>query len=286
MVYLVEPKTHTMRRFSLFAFPLLQMAACGTSTPKTTEPTAPKVHTDSVTYTVDGLKDSLVLEGYVAYDENITGPRPGVLIVHEWWGLNDYARMRARELAKLGYIAFALDMYGNGRRGPTPEEAGKLATPFYQDMELARQRFEAAWKALRGFPQTDTARIGAIGYCFGGTQVLNMANLGLPLKAVVSFHGGLQTTLPRPAAHRPAILICHGGADNFVPETEISRYRQMMDSAGITYTFKSYPDATHAFTNPEATAMGEQFKLPIRYNAAADTASWTDMKAFLTQHLR
>jgi dienelactone hydrolase len=113
-----------------------------------------------------------------------------------------------------------------------------------------------------------------------------MANLGFPLRAVVSFHGGLQVTPPRPANQRPAILVCHGAADSFVPDAEIQQFRQVMDSAGIPFTFKSYPDATHAFTSPEATAMGEKFKLPIRYNAAADTASWNDMKAFLTQHLR
>jgi len=240
-----------------------------------------KLKEENITYTVDGLKDSLVMDGYVVYDENVEGKRPAILVVHEWWGLNDYSKMRARELAKLGYIAMALDMYGNGKRADNPQDAGNLASPFYKDPQMARQRFEAALNKLKTYTQTDANNVAAIGYCFGGTQVLNMANLGEDLKAVVSFHGGLQVVTPDKNLLKARVLVCHGAADPFVPQAEVDNYRKQMDSIGAKYTFKAYEGAVHAFSNPNATALGEKFNIPIKYNAAADTASWNDMKEFL-----
>ncbi len=251
-----------------------------TASPKETDMKAPSIKTEAVTYNLDGMKDSLVMDGYLAWDENITGKRPAVLVVHEWWGMNDYVKRRVRELAGLGYIAMAVDFYGNGKRADNPTDAGKLATPFYQDPQMAKQRFDAALATLRGYSQTDTTKIAAIGYCFGGTQVLNMANLGEDLVGVVSFHGGLEVVTPDKAKLKAQVLVCHGGADPFVPAEQVARFRKQMDSIGARYTFNVYDSATHAFSNPDATAMGQKFSIPIAYNAAADTASWNDMKGF------
>lgn len=230
---------------------------------------------DSLTYSYNGKN----FKGYVAYDSNITGTRPGILVIPEWWGLTDYPRSRARQLAELGYIAMAVDMYGNGEIADNPQKAQELATPFYKDPSLAKGRLQAAMSELESFAQTDKSKIAAIGYCFGGFVVLNAAKLGANLDGVVSFHGGLGGAPVNKDSLEAKILVCHGEADDFV-NPEVAAFREAMDSAGVDYTFKSYPDATHAFTNPEATAKGEQFNMPIRYNAAADSASWNDMKEF------
>ena len=156
---------------------LLLLAACNNSTEEKKESSLkePKLKTESVTYSPADNKDSLVMDGYIAWDENIEGKRPAVLVVHEWWGMNDYVKRRVRELAGLGYIAMAVDFYGNGKRADNPTDAGKLATPFYQDPQMAKQRFDAALATLRGYSQTDTTKIAAIGYCFGGTSMVFIA---------------------------------------------------------------------------------------------------------------
>lgn len=213
---------------------------------------------------------------FIAYDKSRSGPRPVVLIIPEWWGLNDYAKMRAREMAKLGYFAMAVDMFGQRRVGQNPEEAGKLAMPFYGDTALVRSRLTAALNKAVSYPQANKESIGMMGYCFGGSMSLWAAKLGLPLKGVISFHGGLKGT----AGKNAPVLICHGEADKMVSPEEVAVWRKSMDSLGAQYTFKSYPGATHAFTNPEATANGKKFGMPIEYNAAADTASWNEMKLF------
>lgn len=274
-----------MKKLNTFAIALLAAAALFTSCndsdkKKETEMKEPKLKEENITYGIDGLKDSLVLDGYVVYDENIEGKRPAVLVVHEWWGLNDYAKMRARELAKLGYIAMALDMYGNGKRGDDPAAAEALAMPFYQDPAKATPLFEAALYRLKSYSQTDTAKVAAIGYCFGGAQVINMAKMGEDLKGVVSFHGNLAVVPANKDLLKAQILVCHAADDSFVPQAEVDVFKKQMDSIGAKYTFKSYAGTTHAFTNPNATALGEKFKLPIRYNGPADTASWNDMKEF------
>lgn len=246
---------------------------------KESEMKEPKLKEETVTYKLDSSNRS----NFVVYDENIEGKRPAVLVIHEWWGMNDYARMRARELAKLGYIAMAVDMYGDGKMGPDPDAAGKLATPFYMKPELAKPIFDAALEKLKGFAQTDASKVAAIGYCFGGAQVINLAKMGEDLKGVVSFHGNLAVMPAKKDLLKAPILVCHGGADPFVPQTEVDLFKKQMDSIGAKYTFKVYEGATHAFTNPNATAMGEKFKMPIRYDAAADSASWKDMKDFFQQ---
>jgi dienelactone hydrolase len=240
----------------------------------------PRLKEENVVYTAGN--DSVSMNGYVVYDESREGPRPMVFVVHEWWGLNDYPKMRARELAKLGYIAMAVDIYGNGKTADNPTDAQNLATPFYQDPNLAKARFDAAVAKLKTYPQADTAKMAGIGYCFGGGLLLNIARLGEDLDGVVSFHGSLTGTPANKDLLKAQILVCHGGADPMVPESEVQKFKTQMDSIGARYQFETYPGATHAFTNPNATAIGKKYNIPIRYDAAADSASWNHMKSFLS----
>ncbi len=257
----------------------LLIAACNNETKETSADTGAKdmkLKEENVTYSTT----SATMNGYVVYNENSDLKRPAIIVVPEWWGLNDYAKMRAKKLAELGYIAMAVDMYGNGKTADNPDSAGAYAAPFYKNPQMAKERIDAAIAKLRSYPQTDTNNIAAIGYCFGGAQVLNIARLGDNIKAVVSFHGNLVGVTPDKNVVKAQILVCQGAVDPFVPKEEVAKFKQQMDSAGVAYEFKSYAGAVHAFTNPNATEMGKKFKLPIAYNAAADTASWNDMKDF------
>jgi len=229
---------------------------------------------------IDYAGDNVAMKGYVAYDTSLDTKRPAILIIPEWWGLTDYTKMRARELAKLGYIALAMDMYGNGANTDSPAVAGKWAGQFYTKPLSAKARIEAALVALKSFQQTDTGKLAAIGYCFGGAMALNAARLGEPFKGVVSFHGNLIGVPANKDLLKAKILVCHGEADPFVKKEEVAAFKKQMDSIKADYTFKSYPNALHAFTNPNATALGKKWNLPIAYNGAADTASWNDMKVF------
>jgi dienelactone hydrolase len=222
------------------------------------------------------------MQSYVVYDENVEGKRPAVLVIHEWWGLNDYAKRRANMLAEMGYIAMAVDMYGNGRMGNDPGAAQALAMPFYQDPALAKKHFDMALAELKKNPNVDQSKIAGIGYCFGGGILLNLARMGEPLNGVVSFHGSLLGTPADKNLTKAEILVCHGEKDDFV-NAEVAPFKKQMDSIGKSYTFKTYPGATHAFTNPDATEMGKKFNMPIEYNAAADSASWNDMKDFFAR---
>ncbi|HSU28228.1 MAG TPA: dienelactone hydrolase family protein [Chitinophagaceae bacterium] len=264
-------------------FPLLMVSLClliiaCKSKDKKEEPKTPSLKEENVTYS----SDSTTMNGFVVYDENIKGPRPAVLVVHEWWGLNDYDKMRARELARLGYTAMAIDMYGNGATADNPKDAEKLAVPFYMKPDLAKARFDAALNKLKTVSQADTGKIAAIGYCFGGAVALSMAKMGEDLKGVVSFHGNL-AVVPAQKGMKADVLVCHGAADQFVTMDEVNLFKHQMDSVGAHYDLKIYPGATHSFTNPNSTAMGEKFKMPIAYNGAADTASWNEMKSFFNR---
>ena len=237
--------------------------------------TASSIKEDSVSMTINGKNYT----GFVAYNDNEKGSRPAIIVVPEWWGLNDYTRSRAKQLAGLGYIAMAIDMYGNGKLGTDPKMAQELATPYYNDPTMAKTHIHAAIEKIKTFPQADTSRIAAIGYCFGGFIVLNAAKLGADLKGVVTFHGGLGGVAPQKDLLKAKILVCHGGADEF-ENPHVAEFKKQMDSVGADYTFKVYPNATHAFSNPAATETGKKFNMPIAYNAAADSASWNDMKEF------
>lgn len=236
----------------------------------------PGIKEENITYTGDGI----TMNGFVAYDTGTTQKRAAVLVIHEWWGLNDYPKMRARELAKLGYIAFAMDMYGNGTTTENPDSAGNMAKPFYTNPQKAKARIDAALATLKGFPETDSNKIAAIGYCFGGGMALNAARLGENVKGVVSFHGSLIGTPANKDLLKAKILVCHGADDKFVKKEEVDRFKKQMDSIKADYTFKAYPGSLHAFTNPKATEVGKKYNIPIAYNGAADTASWKDMQQF------
>lgn len=253
--------------------------ACGSNETETKETAKePALKEENITYT----GDSTTMNGFVVYDENVQGTRPAVIVVPEWWGLNSYAKMRATELAKMGYIAMAIDVYGNGKTADNPDSAGAFAMPFYVNPFKTKTRIEAAIAKLKSYAQTDTANVAGIGYCFGGGVLLNCVRLGTPFKGIVSFHGSLVGTPANKELLTSQVLVCHGGADPFVPDAEVATFKKQMDSIGAVYTFKVYDGATHAFTNPDATAMGEKFKIPIKYNATADTASWNDMKVFFS----
>lgn len=221
------------------------------------------------------------LKGYMVYDTKFKGKRPGILVVHEWWGQNAYARKRARMLARLGYVAFALDMYGNGKTATHPKDAGKFAGMVRSNMPLAKARFLAALDQLKANPLTDPDKIAAIGYCFGGGIVLQMARQGIDIKGVVSFHGSLATDTPAQAGKVKArIMVFNGEADPFTTDKQIAAFKQEMHDAGADYKFVNYPGAKHSFTNPDATALGKKFNLPLAYNAKADKDAWRRMQAF------
>lgn len=232
---------------------------------------------EEVSYSANGV----TMKGYLAYDDAVKGKRPGVLVVHEWWGHNDYARRRANMLAELGYTALAVDMYGDGKQATHPEDAGKFAAAVMQNMPEAKARFLAALELLKKHQTTDPARIAAIGYCFGGGVVLHMARLGVDLKGVVSFHGSLGAQTPAKAGEvKAAVLVCHGADDKFATQEQVDAIKKEMKEARVDFQFVSYPGAGHSFTNPEADAAGKKFNIPLVYNEAADKQSWADMQKF------
>lgn len=242
---------------------------------------APKVVEKNVEYRDGGV----TMNGYLAYDENIKGKRPGVLVVHEWWGLNDYARKRARMLAELGYTALAVDMYGEGKQAEHPDTAAKFSTEVGKNLDTAKARFLAAMNFLKQQPTVDPARIAAIGYCFGGGVVLNMARQGVDdLKGVASFHGDLSPVKPAaPGAVKANILVLTGADDRMVPPEKVQAFRKEMDAAGADYRVVVYPGAQHSFTNPEADVYAKRFNIPLGYNAKADKESWAELKKFLSE---
>lgn len=221
------------------------------------------------------------LEGYLAYDDASEALRPGILVIHEWKGLGEYAKRRARDLAELGYIAFAADMYGKEVRPETHEEAAKQAGIYKNDRGLMRARVEAALGVLRTHPMVDASKLGAVGYCFGGTTVLELARSGADLKGVVSFHGALSTPNPEDAKNIKAkVLVEHGGDDTFVSPEEVEQFRKEMIDAKVDMRLKIQPGAVHSFTVKEA---GDDPSKGMAYNEAADKQSWDDMKAFFVE---
>lgn len=216
-------------------------------------------------------------EGWHAYDDAIEGPRPSVLIVHQWTGLSDYEKMRADMLAKLGYNVFALDIYGKGIR-PQPPESGKMSGKFKEDRALFRERLNDGLKVLLDLPQTDAKKVAAIGYCFGGTGVLELARSGADVAGVVSLHGGLGTPTPNDAKKITCeVLVLHGADDPFVPPAEVEAFEAEMKNAGLEYGFVAYPGAVHAFTQKMA---GDDPSKGAAYQAEADAKSWEEMRGF------
>jgi dienelactone hydrolase len=241
-----------------------------------------KIISRPVAYEHAGTK----LEGYLAYDDTVAAPghhAPGVMVVPEWWGLTDFAKGRAEQLAQLGYVALAVDMYGVGVTTTDAKKAGELASQFY-GKPLMAERAQAGLDQLLATGLVDPNRVAAIGYCFGGSTVQALAYTGAPLAGIVSFHGGL---LPVPADAatkiKAKILICHGAVDPFVPAKDVEAFTQAMNAGKFDYQFVSYAGAVHAFTNPGADKLGALNSLPIAYNAAADHRSWMHLRAFFQE---
>jgi len=226
----------------------------------------------------------VVLEGYLAYDDALRGKRPGILVIHEWNGHNPYVRQRAEQLARLGYVAFALDMYGKGVRGKDAKESAALAGIYKGDRKLMRARAAAGLDVLRTRPETDPERLAAIGYCFGGTAALELARSGADLVSVVSFHGGLDTPTPGDARNiQGKVLALHGGDDPRVPPKQVEAFQEEMRNGGVDWQLVAYGGAVHSFTNPGA---GSDNSKGAAYNERADRRSWEAMKAFFSETLK
>lgn len=235
------------------------------------------IHTESVEY----KQGDVVLEGFLAYDSSIKGPRPGVLIVHQWKGLTDYEKKRAEMLAQLGFVAFAADIYGKGVRPRDPAAAGAEAGKYKKDRALLRARVNAGLDALRKQKLVDPKHIAAIGYCFGGTTVIELARSGADVAGVVSFHGGLDSPKPEDGKHiKCKVLACHGADDPFVPAKDLAAFEDEMRGAGVDWRLIKYDGAVHSFTQPMA---GDDNSKGAAYNERADKKSWDDMKAFFAE---
>jgi dienelactone hydrolase len=236
-----------------------------------------EMYSETVTYELDGV----VMEGYLVYDASLEGVRPGVLVVHEWMGINDYARNRATQLAELGYIAFAADIYGVDVRPTTMEEAAQASGAMLADRQLLRGRVNAALDVLRSNELTDPDRIAAIGYCFGGAVVLELARSGADVRGVVTFHGDLATPTPEDMANfQGSILACHGADDPYVTSDDVLAFIDECRNAGIDYEVNIYGNAVHGFTNP---ANGSDPSVGVAYNPIADHRSWLAMRNFFDE---
>jgi dienelactone hydrolase len=235
------------------------------------------VHTEVIEY----KHGDKVLEGYLAYDDAAPGKRPGILVVHEWMGHNAYSRKRAEQLAGLGYVAFALDMYGKGVQAKDRQQAAEMAGVFKKDRELMRARARAGLDVLRNHPRVDSTKLAAMGYCFGGTVSLELARSGADLAGVVSFHGALETPNAQDARNiKGKILVLHGADDPFVKPAEVAAFEEEMRNAGVDWELVKYGGAVHSFTNPGA---GNDAKSGAAYNARADARSWQAMKDFFQE---
>ncbi|MBI2813186.1 MAG: dienelactone hydrolase family protein [Opitutae bacterium] len=244
-----------------------------------------KIITKPVAYEHAGVK----LEGWLAYDAakvSAAKKAPGVLVLPEWWGLTDYPKGRAEQLAKLGYVAFAADMYGAGVTTADPKKAGELAGQFY-GKPLMAARAQAGLDQLLATGLVEADHLAAIGYCFGGATAQALAYSGAPLAGIVSFHGSLIPASAEAAAkNRARILICHGAVDPFISAEEIAAFMKAMNDGKFDYQFVSYAGAVHAFSNPGADQIAKATGLPIAYHEAADRRSWGHMKGFFQEIFR
>ncbi len=257
--------------FSLFALAAAAVLAAG--------PAAAKVVGKTVEYQYDGH----TMKGYLAYDDARKGASPGVLVVHEWWGLNDYIKARTRQVAELGYVAFAPDMYGEGKTTNDAKEAQALSGEVYKAKELA-PRAQAALDVLLKQPRVEKAHIGAMGFCFGGSTVLALAYSGADLRGVVTFHGGLFPPDEQQRTQiKASIAILHGEKDPFVKPETIAQVKQALDAGHVDWYMVTYADTVHSFTNPKA----DEYHIDgVAYNEKAATRSWAEMKHFFEVQLK
>lgn len=248
----------------------------------TEAPEKVEVPSGETTYTAD----STTLKGYFASGEQSEGKKPGVLVIHEWWGHNEHSRERADMLADLGYVAFALDMYGDGKNTNHPDDAGKFMTAVVSNMDVAKARFQSALEQLKNHPNVDPDKIAVVGYCFGGTMALSMANAGYDLDAVAAFHAGLRLPIMPDTAGivKAKILVANGADDPMISSQQVEDFKAVMDGAGVDYKYVAYEGAVHAFTNKGADEIASQHEMlsgALAYNAAADSASWEEMRVLL-----
>jgi dienelactone hydrolase len=240
-------------------------------------PVLAELQTETVEYTVDGE----TFTGYMAWNDSDQGKRPGVLVVHEWWGHNEFARDQAEKLAAAGYTAFALDMYGEGKVTDHPEEAQAFMKEATGDPDVLQARFAAAMAELRGHSTVDDDRIAAQGYCFGGAVVLNMARLGMDLDGVVSYHGSLGSPItPEPGDITARIQAYTGGADQMVPADQVGSFVTSMQQAQADFSLTSFPGVQHSFMNPGADAIAEEHGMPVGYDRGAAERSWEGTMRF------
>jgi dienelactone hydrolase len=237
---------------------------------------------DVISKQVSYQSNGVSLQGYIAYQEEGVKKKPGVLVVHEWWGHNDYARRRAEMLAELGYVAFALDMYGDGKLAKHPDDAKKFMQEAMSDQVVFKNRFLSALDYVRQQENVDLSNVAAIGYCFGGGVVLNMARMGVDLKGVASFHGSLATKTPAKKDQITSqIIVFHGANDAFVSEQQLDDFRAEMLAAGAPHEIVVYEAVDHSFTNPEADMFAEKYSMPLSYDEEADEDSWAKLQIFL-----
>jgi dienelactone hydrolase len=242
------------------------------------------VREEPVTYK-DG---DTTMKGVVVYDDAVTAKRPGVIVVHEWWGITDHVRSEARKLAGQGYTAFVADMYGDGRTADNPKDAGALAGAVRKNPAVMQSRFDAAKDTLGRHATVDAGKVGAVGFCFGGSVVLDMARTGTDLAGVAAFHAGLGAAGPQaaPGKMKARVLVMNGTDDPFIKPDTVVAFKKEMDSAKADYRYIDYPGALHAFTNPEATEKGKQFNLPLAYDAEADKQSKAEAAKFFAEVFR
>lgn len=258
----------------MFAFLLIGCAGQPTS----------KLKSGIVAEEVNYSTETTNLKGYMAYQKGKKN-LPGVIIIHEWWGHNEYVRKRAEQLAELGYFAFAIDMYGEGKNVDHPKEANEFMMQTMKNMPEAKARIMAAVNTIKEQKQVDPEKLAAIGYCFGGGVVLQAVQMGVDLKAAVTFHGGLSGVKSFPKNSTTKLLVLNGEDDPMVTNEQIANLKKQAKNSGVDLTFINYPDAKHAFTNPGATEKGNQYQLPLAYNAQADKESWEEMKKLFNETL-
>lgn len=246
-----------------------------------TGPALAAVKEEPVTYK-DG---ETTMKGFVVYDDAKQGKRPGVIVVHEWWGITKHIHSEARRIASLGYTAFIVDMYGDGKTTDNPKDAGALSGAVRKNPAAMQSRFKAAMATLSKHPTVDASRIGAMGFCFGGSVVLDMARAGTDLKGVAAFHAGLGASgaQAEPGKVKAKIIVLNGADDPFIKPDSVDAFKKEMDGAKVDYRYINYPGAVHAFTNPEATAAGKKFNLPVAYHADADKKSKAEAGKFFAE---
>lgn len=238
-----------------------------------------QLKSEEIVYTADTLS----MKGYLVFNENSTEKKPGVIVVHEWWGHNDYVRKRADMLAELGYVALAIDMYGDGKLAAHPEDAGKFAMSVMGNIDTATARFNAALELLKARGEVDPEKIAAIGYCFGGSVALTMANAGVDLDAVAAFHSGVKLPVMPTSDIKAKVLVCNGAVDPFIPVETVEAYKKAMDSVKADYKYIAYENATHSFTSKDADTIAKKFNLPLAYQKEADEKSWKELQMLLKE---